>query len=323
MGQQTTFASAAWSQKGKVTRRERFLAEMDAVIPWGRLLARITPHYPTAGNGRQPIGCERMLRVYFLQQWFNLSDPAAEDALYDSESMRRFAGVELGEDTIPDESTILRFRHLLERHELTEALFGEIRGLLEEKRLLLTAGTIVDATIIAAPSSTKNAADARDPEMRQTYKGGSWHFGMKLHVGTDLRGVVHHVTATHAAAADITELPNLLRGTESALYGDQAYWKAEDRAHWEAAGGRYRVNRRGTKQHPLTPQQKAINRARSRHRARGEHAFHVVKHLWGFVKVRYRGLRKNLARAFTMFGLANLYRMRDRLLPQGFVPRLG
>jgi len=323
MGQQTTFASTAWSQKGKVTRRERFLAEMDAVIPWGRLLARITPHYPKAGNGRQPIGCERMLRIYFLQQWFNLSDPQAEDALYDSESMRRFAGVELGEDTIPDESTILRFRHLLEAHQLTEAIFTEIRGLLEERRLLLKAGTIVDATIIAAPSSTKNAAAARDPEMRQTREGNGWHFGMKLHVGTDLTGLVHHVTATDAAVADITQLPNLLYGTESDLYGDQAYWKAEDRAQWQAAGGRYRVNRRGTKSRPLTAYQKAINRSRSRHRARGEHAFHVVKHLWGFAKVRYRGLQKNLARALTMFGLANLYRVRHRLLPRGVAARFA
>jgi IS5 family transposase len=323
MGQQTTFASTAWSQKGKVTRRERFLAEMDAVIPWGRLLARIIPHYPKAGNGRRPIGCERMLRIYFLQQWFNLSDPQAEDALYDSESMRRFAGVELGEDTIPDETTILRFRHLLEAHQLTEALFAEIRELLEERRLLLKAGTIVDATIIAAPSSTKNAAEARDPEMRQTRKGKAWHFGMKLHVGTDLQGLVHHVTATAASVADITQLPDLLYGTESDLYGDQAYWKAKDREQWQAAGGRYRVNRRGTKKHPLTAHQKAINRSRSRRRARGEHAFHVVKHLWGFVKVRYRGLRKNLARALTMFGLANLYRVRHRLLPRGFAARLA
>lgn len=323
MGQQTTFASAAWSQKGKVTRRERFLAEMDAVIPWGRLLGLIAPHYPTAGNGRPPLGAERMLRIYFLQQWFNLSDPAAEDALYDSEAMRRFAGVELGEEPIPDESTILRFRHLLEQHRLPEAIFAAVRGLLEEKRLLLRAGTIVDATIIAAPSSTKNAAEARDPEMHQTFKGKAWHFGMKLHVGTDLQGLVHHLTVTDAAAADITQLPALLHGTESDLYGDQAYWKEDDRVQWQHAGGRYRVNRRGTKKHPLTPQQKAINRARSRHRARGEHPFHVIKHLWGFVKVRYRGLAKNAARAFTMCGLANLYRVRARLLPRGFVAYLA
>jgi IS5 family transposase len=294
---------------------------MDAVIPWARLLALVTPHYPKAGKGRQPIGVERMLRIYFLQQWFNLSDPAAEDAMYDSESMRRFAGVELGEDVVPDETTILRCRHLLE-HQLTAAIFAEIQGLLEEQQLLLKQGTIVDATIIAAPSSTKNTAKARDPEMRQTRKGKQWHHGMKLHVGTDLRGAVHHVTATDAAAADITQLPALLHGAEDALYGDQAYWKEDDRRQWQLAGGRYRVNRRGTTTHPLTPHQKWINRTRSRRRARGEHAFHVVKHLWGFVKVRYRGLAKNLARAQTMFGLANLYLLRRRLLPKGFTPCL-
>jgi hypothetical protein len=167
----------AWSSKGKVTRRERFLAEMDAVIPWGRLLARITPHYPKAGNGRQPIGVERMLRIYFLQQWFNLSDPAAEDAIYDSESMRGFARVELGDDVIPDETTILRFRHLLERHRLTATIFAEIQGLLEEKRLLLKAGTIVDATIIAARSSTKNQAGARDQRCIRRAKGSSGTWG--------------------------------------------------------------------------------------------------------------------------------------------------
>jgi len=188
MSTQRTFAGLAWSQKGKVTRREQFLAEMDRVIPWKQLLAVIEPYYPKAGQGRQPLGLEKMLRIYFLQQWFNLSDPQAEDAIYDSESMRRFAGVELSEDVVPDETTILRFRHLLEKHHLTEAIFAAVRDLLTAKRLLLQSGTIVDATIIAAPSSTKNAAQARDPEMRQTRKGNTWFFGMKLHVGTDPRG---------------------------------------------------------------------------------------------------------------------------------------
>lgn len=323
MAEQITFAAMAWDRKGKVTRREQFLAEMNAVIPWARLLALIAPHYPKAGNGTQPIGVERMLRIYFLQQWFDLSDPGAEDALYDSESMRRFAGVELGEDRIPDETTILRFRHLLEAHQLTEAIFTEIRALLEEKRLLLKVGTIVDATIIAAPSSTKNATETRDPEMKQTRKGKQWYFGMKLHTGTDAHGLVHHVTATAASVADITELPKLLHGEEDVLYGDQAYWKEDHRAHWQAEGGKYRVNRRGTKHHPLTAHQKRINRSRSRTRARGEHPYHVVKRLWGFRKVRYRGLAKNLARAFTLFGLANLYLVRRRLLPKALAPCLA
>jgi transposase, IS5 family len=314
MGNQRTFASMAWQAKGKVTRRERFVAEMDAVIPWTRLLGLIAPHYPKAGNGRQPLGMEKMLRIYFLQQWFNLSDPQAEDAIYDSESMRRFARVELGDEVVPDESTILRFRHLLERHGLTQAIFDSITGLLEERRLLLRSGTIVDATIIAAPSSTKNASATRDPEMKQTRKGKNWHFGMKLHIGADKRGIVHTVRATNAAVADITQLPDLLHGQEREVFGDQAYWKEDDRAFLESWGVRYRINRRPSRR-PLSKRWRMINRARSRTRARGEHAFRIVKQLWGFAKVRYRGLAKNLARAQTMFALANLYQFRRELLP--------
>jgi transposase, IS5 family len=323
MGEQRTFASVAWTQKGKVTRRERFLAEMDAVIPWARLIALIAPHYPKAGNGRQPLGLEKMLRIYFLQQWFNLADPQAEDAIYDSEAMRRFARIELSADVVPDESTILRFRHLLEEHRLTAAMFETVNDLLTDKRLLLKAGTIVDATIIAAPSSTKNAAKARDPEMKQTKKGKQWYFGMKLHIGTDRKGRVHHVTATAASAADITQLPTLLHGDEQVLHGDQAYWKEADRQAYEAQGVRYRVNRRPRgKTHPLSERWRKINRARSRTRARCEHPFHVVKRLWGFAKVRYRGLAKNLARAHIMFALANLYAVRRQLLPAGAAPSL-
>ena len=316
MGEQQTFASIAWTQKGKVTRRERFLAEMDGVVPWARLVALIAPHYPKAdGPGRPPLGLEKMLRIYFLQQWFNLSDPQAEDAIYDSESMRRFTRVELGHDAVPDETTILRFRHLLEQQGLTAAIFETIKTLLVEKQLLLKAGTIVDATIIAAPTSTKNATQTRDPAMHQTRKGNAWHFGMKLHIGTDLKGRVHTVTATHAAQADITQLPHLLHGEETVVYGDQAYWKEADRVAYEARGVRYRMNRRPTHQRPLTVRQRALNRARSRTRARGEHPLHVVKRLWGFAKVRYRGLAKNLARAWTIFALANLYMVRRQLLP--------
>jgi IS5 family transposase len=315
---QTTFASLAWNGKGKVTRREHFLAEMDAVIPWPHLLRLIEPHYPKAGNGTQPLPMERMLRIYFMQNWFNLSDPAAEDALYDSESMRRFAGIELAEDAVPDETTILRFRHLLEKHHLTEAIFAQIRSLLEQKRLLLKSGTIVDATIIAAPPSTKNAEQARDPEMRQTKKGKDWHFGMKAHVGTDQRGIVHSLSTTPANVADVSELPKLLHGEERELFGDQAYWSEFHRQCARRSGLRYRVNRRGTHSTPLTAHQRRINRIRSSARARGEHAFHVVKRLWGFTKVRYRGLAKNTARLFTAFALANLYLLRRRLLtPQG------
>jgi len=315
MSDQTTFASMAWGHKGKVTRRERFLAEMNAVVPWGELVALIAPYYPKPGRGRPPMPLERMLRLYFVQQWFDLSDPQAEDAVYDIESIRRFIGVELAEDAVPDETTILHFRHLLEQHRLTERIFTAVRRLLEERRLLLKAGTIVDATIINAPSSTKNAAQQRDPEMRQVRKGNGWYFGMKLHIGADTHGIVHSLTATHAAMADVTQMPALLHGAETVVYGDKAYWSAGGQAAYEEAGVRFRVNRRGHRHAPLSERWRLINRARSRIRARGEHAFHVVKRLWGFSKVRYRGIAKNAARAFTLFALANLYLLRHRLRP--------
>ena len=316
---QTTFASLAWSNKGRMTRRERFLAEMNAVMPWQRLLALVAPHYPKGTGGRPPMPLDRMLRIYCMQQWFNLSDPQAEDSLYDMESLRRFAGIELAEDVIPDETTILNFRHLLEKHQLTEKIFAEVQQLLKEKKLLLKTGTIVDATIIGAPTSTKNASKERDPEMRQGKKNKrEWGFGMKVHVGTSKQGLVHSLVTGPANEADITKLEGLLHGAENELYGDQAYWSEDHRQHCKHAGIRYRVNRRAKGQHhPLTEYQKTINRARSRHRARGEHAFHVVKRLWGFAKVRYRGLAKNTARAFAMFALANLYLVRRRLLPRG------
>ena len=311
---QTTFESLAWKHKGKVTRREQFLAEMDAVIPWKSLIRLIEPHYPKAGNGTQPMPLERMLRIHFMQHWFNLSDPAMEDALYDSESMRRFAGIELAEDAVPDESTILRFRHLLEQHKLSEGIFAQIRKLLEEKRLLLKSGTIVDATIIAAPPSTKNASGARDPEMHQTKKGKDWHFGMKAHVGTDRRGIVHSLTTTAANVHDSTQMAKLLHGQEREVFGDQAYWNESHRKDAQKMGIRYRINRRPNHV-PLSDHQRRINRLRSRARARCEHVFHVVKRLWGFSKVRYRGLAKNTSRLFTAFALANLYLLRRRLLP--------
>ena len=316
---QTTFASLAWNAKGRTTRRERFLAEMNAVVPWARLTTLIEPHYPKGtGGGRPPMPLERMLRIYCMQQWFNLSDPQAEDALYDIEPMRRFAGIELAEEAIPDETTILHFRHLLEKHQLTEKIFAEVRQLLEEKKLLLKSGTIVDATIISAPTSTKNATNSRDPEMRQGKKNKrEWDFGMKVHIGASKHGLVHSLVTGPANEADITKLDGLLHGGEDELYGDQAYWSEDHRQHCKHAGIRYRVNRRPSHHHPLTEYQRAVNRARSRRRARGEHAFHVVKRLWGFAKVRYRGLAKNTVRTFALFALANLYLVRRRLLPRG------
>ena len=317
MGKQHTFAGLAWKNKGRQTRRERFLSEMDQIIPWSRLLDLIRPHYPKAGRGRQPLGLEKMLRIYLLQIWFDLSDPQAEDAIYDSESMRRFAGVELSDDVVPDETTILRFRHLLEKNKLTEAIFGEVRSLLEARGLYVKSGTIVDATIINAPSSTKNSTESRDPEMKQTKKGSNWHFGMKVHIGTDTRGLVHSLTATNAGAADIAQMAELLHGDEKVVFGDRAYWKEEDRQHFRASGVRYRINRRGCRHRPLTDHDRKINRSRSRTRARVEHVFGVVKRMWGWTKVRYRGLAKNTSRAFATFAMANLYLVRKHLILDG------
>jgi len=313
MGDQTTFAGLAWTTKKKVTRRERFLAEMGAVIPWERFLQRIEPYYPKQGAGRWPLGMEKMLRIYFLQHWFDLSDPGAEDALYDSESMRRFVGIELGEDVVPDESTILNFRHLLEEHSLTEGLFQEVKGVLEERGVWIKSGTIVDATIIAAPTSTKNQERKRDPEMRSTQKGTTWYFGMKVHVGTDKQGLVHSLSVTDAATPDLREMGSLLHGEECEIYGDKAYSSQELRQQCDALGIRYRVNRRGHRKKELNESLKRKNRKRSRIRARGEYPFLVVKHLWGFRKVRYRGLAKNETRAYAAFALANLYLARKQL----------
>jgi transposase, IS5 family len=313
MADQISFSEMAWQNKGKVTKRERFLAEMDAAIPWERLLGVLEPYYPRAGRGRPPLGLEKMLRIYFLQHWFALSDPAAEEALYDSESMRRFVGIELGEDTIPDESTILRFRHMLEEHRLTEALFNEVGGVLEEKGLYLKKGTIVDATIVSAPTSTKNADRARDPEMGSTQKNGSWHFGAKVHCGMDTQGLTHSLVVTSASEADLNVMPQLLHGDEEEIFGDGIYSRRADQEMMEAEGIRYRVNRRGTRHKKLTSADRAYNREQSSVRAFGEFNFRTVKHLWNFRKTRYRGLAKNTAWAYAAFALANIYMKRKAL----------
>src|SRR5713226_3788858 len=228
---EATFAGSGFEAYRKPTRRELFLAEMERVVPWGEMCALIEPAYPKSeGPGRPAIGLERMLRIYFLQHWFNLSDPAVEEALYESVSMRRFVGIDLGREPAPDETTVCKFRHLLEEHGLGRRLFEEVGRYLQSQGLKVSSGTIVDATIISAPSSTKNASGERDPEMKQTMKGKNWHFGMKLHIGADKRGIVHTVRATHAGVADITQLPELLHGQERELFGDQVYWKEDDRA---------------------------------------------------------------------------------------------
>jgi IS5 family transposase len=288
MTEQRTFADATLSNKRRTTHCAQSLTEMDQVMPWATVEALVAPHYPTAGRGRRPLPMATMLRIYFLQQWFNLSDLQAEDMLYDSESMRRFARIDLRSDTVPDETTICKFRHLLEAHQLTARMFDAVKALLEERRLLLKAGTIVDAIIIGAPSSTKNATPSRDPEMRQTKKGNPCYFGMKMHLGTDRRGIIHPITTTDAATTDITQLPPLLHGQETTLYGDKAYDKADDKLQWELSCGRYLVNTSGKR--PALGD--AINRTRSQIRAMVEHPSQVNTRQWGFTTLRYRGFTK-------------------------------
>jgi IS5 family transposase len=255
-----------------------------------------------------------MLRIYFLQQWFNLSDPAMEDALYDIESLRRFAGIELGQDEVPDESTILNFRHLLERHNLTKKLFVAVTAHLTEKKLLLRQGTIVDATIVSASRSKKNAPQQPDPEMSSTRKGTEWYFGMKLHVGTDPRGLAHTAVVTTAKVHDSQVMAELLHGQEKEIYGDRAYINEEKRQEYETEGVRWRIQRRGRRNAPLSEGDRQWNRRQSKVRAKVEHIFQVIKQLWGHRKVRYRGLVKNEAHYFSLLALANLYLVRKKLV---------
>jgi IS5 family transposase len=314
---QGSLSMTGYFDKGKKTKRETFLAEMDQVVPWARLCALIEPRYPkgSPAGGRPPLPLERMFRIYCLQQWHNLSDPGAEEALYDSITMRQFAGVSTDEDVIPDETSILNFRRLLESHQLTERLLAEINAHLSERGLLVGKGTIVDATIIGAPSSTKNAKKKRDPQMHQTRTGKQWYFGMKVHIGVDTdSGLVHTLTGTAANVADVNVLGELLHGGEESLHGDSAYHSKQLKAQAEAIGLEFNVNQRGTKHRALTKTQRARNRRLSRVRATVEHPFLVVKRLWGHAKVRYRGIRKNLAQMHTLFALANVYRMRRRLV---------
>jgi len=309
-----TFASLAYDSKKKKTRREQFLEEMDRVIPWEAMLQTIRPHYPKAGNGRPPMELEMMLRIYFLQQWYGLSDPAMEDSLYDSESMRRFAGIDLHSDAVPDETTILHFRHFLEKHKLTEKLFEQTRQYLTDKGLMVREGTIVDATILNAPSSTKNREQKRDLEMKQTKKGNKWYFGMKAHVGTDTgKGLVHSVVVTNAAVHDLKVMDDLLHGQERAVYGDKAYAGEDRQKECEARGIEWCVKRKAYRGRELTEEDKKYNHRQGKVRAKGEHAFGVVKNLWQYRKVRYKGLYKNAAQVFSLFTLANLYLVRKEL----------
>jgi IS5 family transposase len=319
MQRQGSFSQAEYAGKKKRTRRDKFLAEMEQVVPWARLVERLRPLYPKGERGRPPIGLERMLRLYFLQQWYGLADEALEDALYDSQALRGFVGIELNRDPVPDATTVLHFRHWLERHDLTRALFDEIAAMLAERGLLMRQGTIVDATIIAAPPSTKNKQKARDPEMHQTKKGNQWYFGMKAHIGVDVAsGVVHTVVGTAANEADINQMAVVLHGREEAVFADAGYTGADQRPEHEDRDVSWNIAiKRGIiKALPkaLRDWAEPVERALSQLRAPVEHPFHVVKNLFRHKKLRYRGLFKNTAQLHTLFALANLVIVKKTLL---------
>ena len=290
---------------------------MDALVPWAHFCALIEPHYPKPGNGRPPIGIERMLRMYLIANWFNLADEACEDALYDIAAFRDFCGIDLGREPVPDATTMLKFRKLLNDNKLGEALFAQVGQVLQSKGFKVNTGTIVDATIIGAPSSTKNADKARDPEMHQTKKGQQWYFGMKLHIGVDSQsGLAHSAVVTSANVHDKHPLPCLLHGNEARVYGDSAYASQKDLIQSKAPNAKDFTNQRTRHGGVVDEVKRAKNRSKSRIRARVEHVFGVVKRLWGFGKVRYRGLQKNATRAFTALALANIYLGRTRLMAQ-------
>lgn len=307
MKQMTLAASTGFEKHNRATRKAAFLARMEALVPWSEFCALIEPHYPKAGGGRPPIGVERMLRMYLLANWFNLADEACEDALYDVPVFRDFCGIDLGRERVPDATTLLHFRHLLEQHQIGLALFAKVGELLLGNGLKLSGGTIVDATIIAAPSSTKNEDKARDPEMHQTRKGKQWYFGMKVHVGVDSRsGLVHSASVTAANVHDSKELPNLMHGRETRLYGDSAFANQKEVLKQIAPNAKDFTNKRAYRNRPLTDADKQTNRRKSSVRSKVEHVFRPLKTLWGFAKVRYRGLAKNANRAFAMLALINL-----------------
>lgn len=313
---QLSFASLDFAVKKKRTKRDVFLAEMAAVVPWGMLEALIEPRYPKMGpqGGRRPFPLPVMLRIYCLQQWYTLSDPGAEEALYDIQSMRAFCGLELGRDAIPDETTILNFRHLLERHELTKAIFAAVSEHLAAKGELLRGGTIVDATLIAAAPSTKNKEGRRDPEMSQSKKGNQWYFGMKAHVGVDAEsGLVHTAGVTTGKVHDAKVMDRLVREDDAAVYGDKAYASEAKKRAAEDAGVLWAVKEKAKPGRDLTQRQRARNRRFGRVRAKVEHIFRIVKCQFGYRKVRYRGIAKNGAQVFALLALANLYLVRGRL----------
>jgi IS5 family transposase len=325
---QVSFAQAEYDKKKKRTRREVFLEKMEQVVPWARLMEVIEPHYPKSGKrGRPPIGLERMLRMYFVQQWYGLADEAVEDAIYDSQALRNFMDIDLSRQSVPDATTLMGFRHLLEANDLPQALLVEVNAMLIERGLLMSQGTLVDATLIAAPSSTKNQKHARDPEMHQTKKGNQWHFGLKAHIGVDRdSGLVHTLVTTAANVSDISQTAALLHGQEQEAWLDAGYVGVEKREDMQAAlaaNGQevkwHIAKRRKTLEKLAAGWQKALAQAyeklKAQVRARVEHPFHVVKNIFKHKKTRYQGLAKNHAQLNVLFALSNLYMVRGQLRP--------
>lgn len=325
---QMSLGESGYERKTKRTRKREFLDEMNLVVPWAELVALIAPHAPAPGTkgGRPPFAVETMLRIHFLQQWFNLSDPAMEEALYDTPMFREFAGLDMGEDNLPDESTILRFRHLLERHNLSLQILATVNATLSAKGLLLKSGTVVDATLIAAPSSTKNSSGERDPEMHQTKKGNQWHFGMKAHIGVDAdSGLVHTVIGTAANVNDVTQAGALVHGEEADVFADAGYQGVAKREETQGIEANWHVALRSGKRRALDKSttmgaiMDKLEHVKASIRAKVEHPFRVIKRQFGHVKVRYRGLAKNTAQLHTLFALSNLWMVRRTLLqgPRG------
>ena len=309
MKQMTLAATKGFEKHNRATRKAEFLSRMESLMPWVEFCSLIEPHYPRAGNGRPPVGLERMLRMYCIANWFNLSDAACEDSLYDVPVFREFCRIDLGRERVPDATTLLHFRHLLEANNLGAALFAKVGELLLANGMKLSGGTIVDATLIAAPPSTKNKDKSRDPEMHQVKKGNEWHFGMKLHIGADSKtGLVHSASVTAANVHDSHEVPNLLHGRETRLYGDSAYRGKAQRERLKEIAPKAKdfTNKRAYRNRPLTDADKATNRRKSSVRSKVEHPFLTLKRLWGFAKVRYRGLAKNANRAFAMLAMLNI-----------------
>ena len=320
---QMSLGESGYERKTKRTRKREFLDEMNLVVPWAELVAPIAPHAPAPGTkgGRPPFAVETMLRIHFLQQWFNLSDPAMEEALYDTPMFREFAGLDMGEDNLPDESTILRFRHLLERHNLSLQILATVNATLSAKGLLLKSGTVVDATLIAAPSSTKNSSGERDPEMHQTKKGNQWHFGMKAHIGVDAdSGLVHTVIGTAANVNDVTQAGALVHGEEADVFADAGYQGVAKREETQGIEANWHVALRPGKRRALDKSttmgaiMDKLEHVKASIRAKVEHPFRVIKRQFGHVKVRYRGLAKNTAQLHTLFALSNLWMVRRTLL---------